>query len=101
MESILQVPLQDSDKLKLEIPSFDTNQFTPLSTEMERREDASDFDFSLDTWLDCLNADIIGESAECCTVRAELMLFPEVIGAPLRSVRPDKRAMLCALLNER
>ncbi len=96
VESLSHVPFQDSEELNLEIPSFDTDQFRQMSTESDRREDASVFEVSLDSWLYRLHTDTVGESDGSYVIRTELMLSPEIIRAPLRSVRPDKRAIFCS-----
>jgi hypothetical protein len=92
--SISHVPLLYSDEMRLENLTIVTDQFTSLSTEMERQEDVSEFNASLDSWLRGLNCEGSGKIGESCTLRPELIMSPKVIGAPLRSVRPDKRAQL-------
>jgi hypothetical protein len=94
VESLSHIPVQDSDELNLEIPTFEIDQFTSLSTDVERHEDAPEFDVSLDSWLRGLVKNGTGESGESCSIRPELMLSPHAIRAPLRSVRPDKRALM-------
>jgi hypothetical protein len=74
------------DELNLEIPTFEP-------------EDGSDFDISLDSWLERLTTEGLRDSATSkiiFRVRPELMLSPHIIRAPLRGARSDKRAELSA-----
>ncbi len=95
IESLFHVELYDFAEFDLLSP-FDTEQSALLSTEVERHEDSSHFDILLDSWLRSPIEEGFLKSGECCTIRPELMLSPQVIRAPLRSVRPDKQALLHA-----
>ena len=108
--------MQDFDELNLIVPRFVIDQFTSLSTGVNRREDGSVSyishdswswpgvnrseedgpvsDISLDSWLQGLTENGTGESGESCSILPELMLSPHAVRAPLRSVLPDKRARM-------
>ncbi len=88
LESLLQMPLLSLDELNLEIPTHDMDPFILSSEKTERHENTLEFD---DSWLNALTDDESGILEESCTIKQELA-SPEVIKAPLRSVRPDKRS---------
>jgi hypothetical protein len=73
-----------------EFPIFDLDTSTSPSTQAECYEKSPKFDFLFDTWLWSFSDKGFEESGESCT------LSPRAIRAPLRSVRPDKRAELKA-----
>jgi hypothetical protein len=91
VDSLLNIPLLNADDVHQEIFTLDTHLSTSLSKEAEYHENTSEFDISLDLWLLGLTDEGCVES-EGLTIRHELMLSPQAIRAPLRSVRADKRA---------
>jgi hypothetical protein len=94
-ESLIHVLLHNFEEINQDSLPLETDQTTSPSTEVERQDVASDLEISLDSWLRDLTEESEGvvELGECCAIRDELMLSPDIIGAPLRSVRPDKRAL--------
>ncbi len=95
VKSLWHALVQDVAGFNLDILPLDTDQSTS-PREVERQEVASEFDISLDSWLRCLteHSEVFGHSGESYTIQVEHTLSPDVIRAPLRSVRPDKRALL-------
>ncbi len=79
VESLSHVPLLYSDEMRLENPIIVSDQFTSLSTAVERQEEVSEFNVSLDSWLRGLNCEGSGKFGESCTVRPELIMSPKVI----------------------
>jgi hypothetical protein len=98
-ESLSHIPSLNYQESNLEIPivvADDAHRIKSPSTEMEHCEYRSDSDHSFDFFQPCLNEREIGEWEATRKKLPQLMLCPEVIRAPLRSIRADKRAELRA-----
>jgi hypothetical protein len=94
----------DTTNSKLEIPTFEPHRLKPRIKEVGQHEDATDFDVSLDSWLQSLIEEGLSDTTGpkvICSIRPALMLSPHIIRAPLRSLRSDKRAVLSARTDQR